>query len=402
MSGRSTGLTKALEIPMLLEVPVGPQHPALHEPVLLKVYASGEEVERVEVNTGYNHRGIEKLAEKNTFYKDIFLVGRVCGICNTVHANCFVRALEHLLDLDIPIRAKYLRVLAMELERIHSHMLINAVMAEILGYDTLFMYIMRDREHVMKAKEILTGARVLADYQMVGGVRRDLNDEKITRLRKILSLIEPRLKHYMRMFEEDVTIRKRLEGVGRITPYEIVHHGLVGPIARASGLKMDARLQDGYEVYPDTPFRLVTRDEGDSLGRMLLRWEEALNSVEISRYVLDNLPDGNAVPDERRLPRVFPEGEVFTTVEAPRGELTYYVMSKGGTQPYRVKIRTPSFNNIINSGFAYLHHEIADVPVILVSFDPCISCMERVTVVDLKEGVRRKVLMRDVVRGEGL
>ncbi len=385
---------------MLLEVPVGPQHPALHEPVLLKVYASGERVVRVEVNTGYNHRGIEKLAEKNTFYKDIFLVGRVCGICNTVHANCYVRALEALLGKEPSDRAKFLRVLAMELERLHSHMLIEAVMAEILGYDTLFMHIMRDRELIMKAKEILTGARVLADYMMVGGVRRDLSEEKIRRLNEILDKVEPRLNYYLKLFQEDVTIRKRLEGVGVIPQKEIINHGLLGPIARASGLRMDARLQDGYDAYRDVPYRIVVRQDMDSLGRMLLRWEEALNSLEVSRYVLSNLPEGNAVPDEKRLPRVFPEGEVFTIVEAPRGELTYYVMSKGGTQPYRVKIRTPSFNNIINSGFVYIDHELADVPVILVSFDPCISCMERVTVIDYREGTRRKVPIRDVVRGK--
>ncbi|MCD6324014.1 MAG: nickel-dependent hydrogenase large subunit [Desulfurococcales archaeon] len=388
-----------MEIPMLLEVPVGPQHPALHEPVLLKVYASGERVVRVEVNTGYNHRGIEKLAEKNTFYKDIFLVGRVCGICNTVHANCYVRALEALLDKEPPERAKYLRVLAMELERLHSHMLIEAVMAEILGYDTLFMHIMRDRELIMKAKEILTGARVLADYMMVGGVRRDLNNEKIRRLNEILDKVEPRLNYYMKLFEEDVTIRKRLEGVGVIPPRDIINYGLLGPIARASGLKMDARLQDGYDAYRDVPFRIIVRDDKDSLGRMLLRWEEALNSLEMCRYILKNLPEGEAVPDEKRLSRVFPKGEVFTTVEAPRGELTYYVMSAGGTQPYRVKIRTPSFNNIINSGFVYIDHELADVPVILVSFDPCISCMERVTVIDYRKGTRRKVPIKEVVRG---
>jgi len=400
VNGETIKATKALEIPMLLEVPVGPQHPALHEPVLLKVYASGEEVVRVEINTGYNHRGIEKLAEKNTFYKDIFIVGRVCGICNTVHANCYVRALEHLLDIDPPPRAKYLRVLAMELERLHSHMLIEAVMAEILGFDTLFMHIMKDRELIMKAKEILTGARVLADYQMVGGVRRDLSSEKIERLNRILDLVEPRLKYYMKLFEEDITIRKRLEEVGSLTPYDITSHGLLGPIARASGVSTDVRLHDMYEVYSEVPYRIVVMDGKDALARMMLRWEEGIVSLEISRYILKNLPEGDAVPDEKRLPRVFPEGEVYTAVEAPRGELTYYVMSKRGTMPYRVKIRTPSFNNIINSGFSYIGHTIADVPVILVSYDPCISCMERATVVDFRRNKRRKVLLKDVVRGK--
>lgn len=392
--------TKALEIPMLLEVPVGPQHPAVHEPIMLKVYAAGEQVVKVEVNTGYNHRGIEKLAEKNSFYRDIFIVGRVCGICNAVHANCYVRALEHILDIDPPERAKYLRTLVMELERIHSHILILAIMAEILGYDTLFMHMMKDRELVMKAKEIVTGNRVMADYHIVGGVRRDLDSVKVDRLLTLLNKLEPRVKYYMRVFEEDVTVRKRLIDVGKITPAQITAYGLLGPIARASGIATDARSHDMYDAYADVPFRVVTRREMDSWGRSMVRLEETLVSIQISRHVLTHLPQGNAVPDERKLPRRFPEGEAFTTVEAPRGELTYYVMSKGGTNPYRVKIRTPSFNNIINSGFAYLNHTIADVPVILVSFDPCISCMERVTVVDLRKGIRKKARIRDVVRGE--
>ncbi len=395
------GISKVIEIPVVLEIPIGPQHPALHEPLMLKVYAAGEEVVKVEINTGYNHRGIEKLCEKNSFYKDIFITARVCGICNLVHADCFVRAVEHILDIEPSMRAKYLRVLGMELERIHSHMLINAVMMELIGYDTLFMLIMRDREAIMKAKEILTGGRVLADYVMVGGVRRDVNSEKIDKLKKILDRIEPRIKYYMRIYEEDPTIRKRLVDVGVLKPREITLHSLVGPVARASGVNIDARNSDKYDAYNDIPFNVIVRKEKDAWARMMLRWEEVLESINISRYVLEHLPsDGKAVPDEKRLPRRFPPGETFTRAEAPRGELTYYVMSDGRPNPYRVKIRTPSFNNIINSGFSYIGHSIADVPVILGSYDPCISCMERAIVIDLSNNTRKYVPLNRIVKGD--
>ncbi|RLG85222.1 MAG: NADH-quinone oxidoreductase subunit D, partial [Thermoprotei archaeon] len=328
---------------------------------------------------------------------DIFICGRVCGICNTVHANCYVRALEALLGMDPPPRAKYLRVLAMELERVHSHMLINAVMAEVLGYETLFMSIMRDREAVMKAKEILTGGRVLADYMMVGGVRRDIDEVKRDRLLKILDRVEERVRYYRRVFEDDPTIGKRLMGVGILTPRDIVSHSLIGPVARGSGVKIDVRFEDPYDAYPEIePLRMVTRDEGDYWASMMVRWDETLVSIEVSRYVLEHLPQGNAVPDERRLPRRFPPGEAFTRAEAPRGELTYYVMSDGKPNPYRVKIRTPSFNNIINGAFAFVGAYIADAPVILVSFDPCISCMERVTVVDPESGARKRLSLREL------
>ncbi|MGB9828150.1 MAG: nickel-dependent hydrogenase large subunit, partial [Thermosphaera sp.] len=198
-------VSKIIEVPLALELPVGPQHPALHEPVLLKAYADGEEIVKVEINTGYNHRGIEKLCEKNSFYRDIFIVARVCGICNLVHADCYVRAIEQILGMEISNRAKYLRVLAMELERLHSHMLINAVMAENIGFENLFMNIMLDREKIMKAKEILTGNRVLSDYVMVGGVRRDIDDAKKEKIRDILLKTEERIKYYKKVFAEDST-----------------------------------------------------------------------------------------------------------------------------------------------------------------------------------------------------
>jgi len=397
------GVSKVVEIPVVTaEIPIGPQHPALHEPVLLKVYADGEEVIKVEVNTGYNHRGIEKLCEKNTYYRDIFIVGRVCGICNAVHANCYVRALEYLLDTKLNNRARYLRVLAMELERIHSHMIINAVMAEIVGFDTLFMQIMLDRERVMKAKEILTGNRVLADYMIVGGVRRDIDEIKRERIRDLLLRLKPRVEYYKKVFEEDETIVKRLVGVGVLKPADITSHSLVGPVARGSGVRIDSRASDKYDAYDEIPFNVITRKEGDSWARMMVRWDETLESINMCLYVLEKLPaDGNPVPDERRLPRVIPPGESYARVEAQRGELTYYVMSDGkSTNPYRVKIRTPSFNNIINSAFMYVGLSLADVPVALTSLDPCISCMERVTVIDLEKNTKYKLTLRELAGGK--
>lgn len=388
--------THLIEIPVTAEIPVGPQHPALHEPLLLKLYADGERVIKVDVMTGYNHRGIEKLTEKNTFYRDIFIVGRVCGICNAVHTDCYVRALEYILDVDPPLRAKYLRVLAMELERIHSHMLILAVTAELAGYETLFMYLMKDREYVMKSKEILTGQRVMADYMMVGGVRRDIDEVKTSRILDIIKRVEEGVKHYHRVFQEDVTINRRLRDAGRIKPGEALAHSLVGPVVRGSGIKTDIRIQDKYDAYGDIPFNVITEDYGDSYARAMVRFGELYESINMVKYILTHLPQGNPVPDERKLPRRFPVGESYAAVEAPRGELTYYVSSSGGDKPYRVKIRTPSLNNIVNSAFAYVDQMIADVPIILGSFDPCISCMERAVITDLRRGVRFQVPLKEL------
>lgn len=392
------GARKIIEVPVTLEVPVGPQHPALHEPLLLKVYAEGEEVVKVEVNTGYNHRGIEKLCERDSFYKNVFIIGRVCGICNAVHTDCYVRALEHLLGFEPCRRALYLRALAMELERIHSHMLANAVLALNVGFENLFMNVMLDRELVMKAKEVLTGARVMADYIMVGGVRRDLDPVKREKVLRLLNALVPKLEYYKRVFEEDETVLKRTVEVGKVSRLEAIRHSLLGPVARASGVAIDARASERYGAYSELDFSVVVRDEGDTWARAMVRWDEALEAARIAQQVLEKLPsDGNPVPDERRSARVFPAGEAYTRVEAPRGELTYYVVSDGrGPKPYRVKIRTPSFNNIVNSPFIFVGYSVADLPAILASLDPCISCMERVTVIDVEKGVRRSVALREL------
>lgn len=390
-----TLLTEAVvKIPISLEVPVGPQHPALHEPVVLKLYADGEEIVNVEILTGYNHRGIEKLFEMSSFYKGVFIAPRICGICNNVHANVYVRAIEQLLGMEPSPRAKYLRVLALELERIHSHMLINAIMAEILGYDTLFMLIMRDREYIMKAKEILTGNRVMSEYLMPGGVRRDIDDTKRERILDLLKRVKPRLEYYKKLFETDPTVTNRLIDVGVLKPRDVVLHSLVGPVARGSGVKTDVRAEDRFDAYGEIPWNVVTRREGDSMARMLVRWDEALESWNMCEYVLTHLPGGQAVVDERKLPRVLPPGEAYTRAEPPRGELTYYIIGYGRDRPYRVKVRTPSFTNIINSGFSYIGYSIADVPVILVSYDPCISCMERAVLI--KNGEEKRLTLKEL------
>ncbi|OYT38467.1 MAG: NADH-quinone oxidoreductase subunit D [Desulfurococcales archaeon ex4484_58] len=394
------GAKKVIEVPYVVELPVGPQHPALHEPLLLKAYAEGEEIVKVEINTGYNHRGIEKLAERNNFYRNIFICGRVCGICNTVHANCYTRALEYLLGVEPNNRAKYLRVVAMEFERIHSHMLINAIMAEILGFDSLFMNMMLDRERIMKAKEILTGNRVIGDYMMVGGVRRDVDEVKRDKLIKLLKQLRPRVEYYKKLFIEDETILKRLVDTGLLSRVNATKYSFVGPVARGSNVRIDVRASDKYDAYGDIPWNVITYKEGDSWARMMVRWDETLEAIDMCIYALEHLPsDGNPVPDERRLPRKFPEGESYARVEAQRGELTYYVMSTGGVNPYRVKIRTPSFLNVIHSAILYPGYSIADLPVIFVSLDPCIACMERVAVVDVDEGRRRLVRLKDLAKG---
>ncbi len=366
----------------VVHIPMGPQHPALHEPIAFRLYVEGETIVGVEPVVGFNHRGIEKLVETKNYHQALHICGRVCGICNNSHTMAFVDAVEAFTPIKVPERARWLRVLALELERIHSHMLVNAVMAEVIGYDTLFMYIMRDREYIMQAKELLTGNRVLSDYIVIGGVKRDLKPGVAEKIKKIVEKTIPRLEHYKKVFMEDPLIRKRLEDVGRLKPRDIVGMGLLGPVARASGVKTDVRKEDPHEIYDQLEWEMKTRDEGDSLARMLLRWDEALESAKMILQILERLPQGNPVP---RAPWMkFPPGTGISRVEAPRGELTYYIESDGKPRPYRVKIRTPSVHNVYNGSVFFRGAYLADAPVILVSYDPCISCMERYLVVDIR------------------
>ena len=264
------------------------------------------------------------------------------------------------------------------------------------------MQIMLDRERVMKAKEILTGNRVLGDYMMVGGVRRDIDEVKRARIKDLLVKLKPRVEFYKKVFEEDETIVKRLVNIGVLKPVDVTSHSLVGPTARGSGVRIDSRASDKYDAYDEIPFNVITRTECDSWARMMVRWDETLEALNMCLYVLEKLPaDGNPVPDEKRLPRIIPQGESYARVEAQRGELTYYVMSDGkSTSPFRVKIRTPSFNNIINSAFMYIGLSLADVPVALTSLDPCISCMERVTVIDLEKNTKYKLTIKELAGGK--
>ena len=333
-------------------------------------------------NIGYNHRGIEKLCEQNLFVKNLYICSRVCGICNIIHSTAYTLVVEQIQKNDPPPRAKYLRVVANELERIHSHMIILAIMAEVLGFDSLFMLMMRDREQVMRMKEMLTGNRVLGDYLIFGGVKRDVDEEKKNRILKTLDFIEERMKYYKKVFTEDPTIRKRLVDVGPITKTEAMKHCLVGPTARGSGVKTDVRKEDPYDAYDEVPFNLITYDECDSWARMMVRIDEVFESINMVRYCLTHLPDGPYGP--KVLKRALPKGEGISRVEAPRGELIYHMISEGKRIPYRVKIRTPSMTNIINGLVAFKNAVLADVPAIITSFDPCIACMERVEVIDIR------------------
>ena len=358
----------------LVKIVVGPQHPALLEPEKFAVMVEGEIVRAVEPRIGYVHRGIEKASESRTYIQDVYLVERICGICNTCHASAFVETVEKILKTEVPPRGKYLRTILLEVNRLHSHLLTLGHAGLEIGYETLFQYFWRDREPIMDITEMLTGNRVIDSSIAVGGVRRDLQESDIPKIKSVLSDLRKKLPFYTQVYENEPSLKMRMQKVGTLSREDALKLCVVGPVARASGIDMDIRKDEPYEAYGEIPFKVITRTEGDTWARMNVRMEEIEESINIIEYAIDHLPVGAF---RVKVPRAVPPGEAVTHIEAPRGELFYYVKSNGTTMPERVKVRTPTFANIPAFLQTAIGQTIADVPPNFVSLDPCFSCTDR-------------------------
>ena len=365
----------------VIKVPFGPQHPALKEPEHFTFEVEGDVVVNVKPRIGYNHRGIEKAFERRTYIQNIYLAERICGICSDAHTTCYTQAIENLLGVEAPPRAKYIRVIIAELERIHSHSLWVGIAAHEIGFDTLFMYVWRDREVVMNLFEMISGNRVNYATNTIGGVRRDIPSEMFPKIKKGLDVLEKRLKYYLDVAQTEQTILKRTAGVGILKPKDAVELCAVGPTLRASGIKNDVRADDPYAAYDEIPFNVVTHDGCDVLSRIIVRCKEMFESINIIRYALDHIPSGMI---RVRVPMAVPEGETVSRVEAPRGELIHYAKSNGTMQPERYKVRSPTLGNIPALCKMLLGGRVADIPIVLAGIDPCFACMDRMAFVDLK------------------
>jgi NADH-quinone oxidoreductase subunit D len=344
------------------------------EPEKFALKVEGEIVKGVEPRIGYVHRGVEKAAESRTYLQDVYLVERICGICNTCHASCFVETVEKILKTDVPPRAKYIRTILLELNRLHSHLLTLGHAGLEIGYETLFQYFWRDREPVMDITEIITGNRVISSSLTVGGVRRDLQENDIPKIKTMLTNLRKKLPFYKKVYANEPSLKMRMQNVGTLKRDDALKLCVVGPVARGSGVDIDVRKDEPYEAYGEIPFKVITYNTGDTWARMNVRMDEVEESINIIEYALDHLPPG---PFRVRAPRVVPAGEALSRVEAPRGELFYYVRSNGTAYPERVKARTPTFANIPAFLTTAIGSSIADVPPNFVSLDPCFSCTDR-------------------------
>ncbi|OPX64261.1 MULTISPECIES: nickel-dependent hydrogenase large subunit [unclassified Methanoregula] len=364
-------------------VPIGPHHPALKEPVNFRVIADGEKIVRLELDLSYNHRGIEKAAEQRNFIRVLPLLERVCGICSHSHATAFAKGVEEIMGLEIPPRARYIRTIIAELERMHSHLLWLGVAAHEIGFNTLFMWSWRDREAVQDTLEEMSGNRVHYGMNEIGGVRRDLTPAQIKTALARLPDLEDRIQKYVGMVNSEETMLIRFRGVGKMSREEALKYGAVGPTARASGVDYDVRRDDPYLAYDEIPWKVITDNHGDVYGRTRVRVGELWESTQIVRFCLENIPAG---PVRVEAPKNAPEGEILSRYEAPRGELAHYIRTNGTDKVERIDIRSPTLANWTSVAMCLTGQNLADIPVIVAAIDPCLSCTCRMVVVHRRGG----------------
>jgi ech hydrogenase subunit E len=353
-------------------IPFGPQHPVLPEPVQLKLTLQDEKVVDALPAIGYVHRGIEKAAELNEYPQNVFLVERICGICSFTHALCYCQGIEQLMNVEVPARARFLRTVWTELHRMHSHLLWLGLLADAFGFESLFMQIWRDREAVMDILEKTTGARVIISTCSIGGVRRDISDEHLEEIQKTLNQLEADMKKVVPVLLDDYTVKHRTVGKGVLTKEQVIQLGAAGPTLRASGVAQDIRMT-GYAAYPEIGFEPVVETAGDSYARAKVRAREVLQSIDLVRKAIAGLPAG---PISTKVTGN-PQGKVVTRVEQPRGELLYYIEGNGTRNLERLRVRTPTYANIPTLLAMLPGCDFADVPVITLSIDPCLSCTDR-------------------------
>ena len=370
--------------PKEFKIPIGPQHPALKEPESFSVALRGEKIMGVDIRLGYNHRGIEKACEERSYIQDLYLIERVCGICSHSHATCFVQAVEEIAGLEVPKRAKYIRTLIAELERIHSHLLWLGVAGHEIGFDTLLMYTWRDREIVMDILALLTGNRVNYGINTIGGVKRDITAEHAKQINEAMDKLEERTKYYIGIATQETTIIKRLSGVGVLSREDALRLDAVGPTGRASGVDRDVRRDDPYAAYAEIDFNVITDDHCDVFGRTVVRLKELMESYKIVRQVLQKMPEG---PLSVKAPRKIPPGEAMGRYEAPRGEDVHYVKANGTEKPERVKVRAPTLANIQAVKHMLKDRYLADMPIVIAAIDPCFSCTDRL--ISINHGAKK-------------
>lgn len=357
-----------------ITVPIGPQHPLIKEPVLIKLFLEGEEVIDSMLRLGYVHRGIEKLAQSRSYVQNIHLVERVCGICSHVHTTTYCQAVEAILGLEVPERGAFIRMLLCELERIHSHLLWLGVLAKNMGFETIFMYAWQYRETSLDILEMISGGRVSHAVNIIGGVRVDVPADRMESIRTGLIELEKKAAALLHFVKNDKSFHVRTKGIAYLSLEQIKDYCVVGPVARASGLDIDMRRDAPYARYDQLDFKVPIMQEGDVWARTIVRLLEIIESAGLCRQILEGLPSGEI---SKTAARRVPAGQAVSRSEGPRGEVLYYIQADGSQNPARLKIRTPSLTNLITLPLQLKGLNMADVSVAISGVDLCIACADR-------------------------
>jgi ech hydrogenase subunit E len=359
-------------MPKQIVIPFGPQHPVLPEPIHLDLVLEDEVVVEAIPSIGYVHRGLEKLVEKREFTEYVYIAERICGICSFIHGMTYCQGVEQVMEIEVPERALYLRTIWSEYSRLHSHLLWLGLFADSFGFENLFMGAWKIREHVLDTLEETTGGRVIQGSCKIGGVRRDISGEKLDEMSKNLEGMRKDVKELTTVFLCDNSVRHRLQGVGVLSRKDAFDLGAVGPVGRGSGIALDLR-KTGYAAYGRLHFEPVTQPAGDCYARCAVRCGELFTSIDLVQEAVRKIPEG---PVEVKVTGT-PDGEYFSRSEQPRGELVHYVKGNGTKHLARSRVRTPTLANIPALVRMLQGCELADVPVIVLSIDPCIGCAER-------------------------
>ncbi len=387
-------------------IPIGPVHPSLKEPMTFNFEIYGERIKDVYLAPGDNHRGIEFMGMQRNPIQIIYLAERICGICSASHPFAFCKAVENAAGIEVPERAQYIRVIIAELERIHSHILWAGVAAHELGFDSVLYLSWRAREEVLDLLEYLTGNRINYGIFMIGGVRRDITKDQIPRVRKTLEYYKDIYGKIEDVFLNDPTIALRTKNVGILTKEDTLSLCAVGPTARASGIKKDVRQDQPYSAYADLEVKAITPDvltgtiNGDVYDRIIVRLLEVVQSIQIIEQCLENMPSGEIIA-EKKLVKLLNQlkkakGEGTGRHEAPRGECIHYVKLNEAEVPEVWKARAPTYNNLMSWVPMLLGEQIADIPIVIASTDPCIACMDRVTILNKANGQKSILTKKDL------
>lgn len=356
-------------------IPFGPQHPVLPEPLHLDLVVQDETVIDCLPQIGFIHRGLEKLVEKRDYNQFIYVAERICGICAMGHSLGYAETVEELMGVEVPKRAEYLRVIWHELSRIHSHLLWLGLAADAFGFESLFMHCWRLRERILDIFEKTTGGRVILSVVKVGGVVRDIDDAMMCEIVTVLDGLKDEYSTLVSTLLTDTSIKNRTVGVGVIPHEEALALSMVGPFARASAVNYDCRMF-GRGAYGElSDFQPILDTEGDCYARIKVRCHEVLQSIAIIEELAAKIPAGDIAVDVKGAPA---EGaQASNVLEQPRGECYYYARGNGSKYLERMRMRTPTSQNLAGMVSALKGCDLADVNMIILTIDPCVSCTER-------------------------